>query len=47
MMIGGGADFGHGPFAWRVVQFDWMTVRFNGVNNSKNIRVSTGIVVRF
>jgi hypothetical protein len=41
MMIGGGADFGHGPFAWRVVQFDWMTVRFNGVNNSKNIRVST------
>jgi hypothetical protein len=47
MMIGGGADVGHGIFAWRVVQFDWMSMRFNGVTNNKNVRVSTGMVLRF
>ena len=46
-MIGGGADIGHGPFAWRIVQFDWMSVRFHGVSDNKNVRVSTGIVLRF
>jgi hypothetical protein len=45
--IGDGADVGHGPFAWRVAQFDWLTFRFQGQNSSKNIRVSTGIVFRF
>ncbi len=47
MMLGGGVDAGHGPFAWRVAQFDWMTVRFNGVTDKKNVRISTGIVLRF
>ena len=46
-MIGGGADVGHGMFAWRVIQFDWMSVRFHGVSDNKNVRVSTGIVLRF
>jgi len=46
-MIGGGADVGHGPFAWRVIQFDWMSVHFNGISDNKNIRVGTGIVLRF
>ena len=47
MMIGGGADVGHGTFAWRVAQFDWMSQRFNGVSDNKNIRIATGIVARF
>ena len=47
MMIGGGADVGHGTFAWRVAQFDWMSQRFNGVSDNKNIRITTGIVARF
>lgn len=46
-MIGGGADVGHGPFAWRVIQFDWMSARFNGFTDNKNVRVGTGIVLRF
>jgi hypothetical protein len=47
MMIGGGIDAGHGTIAWRVVQFDWMSVRFNGVSDNKNVRASTGVVFRF
>ncbi len=47
MMLGGGVDAGHGPIAWRVAQFDWMSVRFNGVTDKKNVRISTGLVVRF
>ncbi|HZP18211.1 MAG TPA: hypothetical protein VFB00_09615 [Terriglobales bacterium] len=47
MYLGGGVDAGHGPFAWRVAQFDWMTTRFSGVTDHNNVRFSTGIVVRF
>ena len=47
LMIGGGFDAGHGPFAWRIVQFDWMSTRFHGFTDNKNVRVSTGIVLRF
>ena len=47
MLLGGGIDAGHGPLAFRVVQFDWMTTRFSGFTDHKNVRVSTGLVVRF
>lgn len=47
MMFGGGIDAGHGPLAFRVAQFDWMTTRFNGFTDHKNVRVSSGIVIRF
>ena len=47
MMLGGGIDAGHGPLAFRVAQFDWMTTRFSGFTDRKNVRVSTGLVVRF
>jgi hypothetical protein len=47
MMLGGGIDAGHGPLAFRVAQFDWMTTRFSGFTDRKNVRVSTGLVLRF
>jgi hypothetical protein len=47
MMIGGGADVGHGIIVWRVVQFDWMETHFSGVSDNKNVRICTGLVVRF
>jgi hypothetical protein len=47
MYVGGGFDAGHGPIAWRVAQFDWMDLHFYGSNFSKNVRVSTGLVIRF
>jgi len=47
MYVGGGVDAGHGLIAWRVVQFDWLYDRFSGFSSSKNVRASTGLVVRF
>jgi hypothetical protein len=47
MMLGGGIDAGHGPPAFRVAQLDWMTTRFSGFTDRKNVRVSTGLVLRF
>ena len=47
MMFGGGIDAGHGPLAFRVAQFDWMTTHFNSFTDHKNVRVSSGIVIRF
>jgi hypothetical protein len=44
--FGGGADLGHGLLAWRVAQFDWMVTRFSGSTDRKNVRVSTGLVLR-
>jgi hypothetical protein len=46
-MLGGGLDVGHGHLAWRVVQADWMLTRFSGFTDKKNVRVSTGLVLRF
>lgn len=43
-IIGGGVDLGHGILAWRVAQVDWMS---KGIVNSTNIRISTGLVLRF
>jgi len=48
MMFGGGADAKlNRNFAVRVVQADWVYYRFSGTSSSKNLRLSTGIVVRF
>ena len=41
MMLGGGIDAGHGPLAFRVAQFDWMTTRYSGFTDRKNVRVSS------
>lgn len=47
MFLGGGIDAGHGPLAFRVVQFDWMITHFSGFTDHDNVRVSTGLVLRF
>jgi hypothetical protein len=46
-MVGGGLDVGHGHFAFRVIQADWMLTRFDGFTNKRNFRASTGLVLRF
>ena len=47
MMFGGGVDVGNKKFAVRAVQFDWLTLRFNGVSDHNNFRVTTGLMYRF
>jgi opacity protein-like surface antigen len=48
MAIGGGADAKVSPhFAVRLIQADWVYYRFSGVGESKNVRISTGLVFRF
>ena len=48
MFLGGGIDAGmkYG-LVFRVVQADWEILRFSGVTDRKNARVSAGIVLRF
>jgi len=47
MMFGGGVDVGNRKLAIRAVQFDWLTLRFSGVTDKNNMRVTTGILYRF
>jgi hypothetical protein len=47
MMFGGGVDAGSQKLAFRVLQFDWVTVRFNGISDKNNMRISTGVLFRF
>jgi hypothetical protein len=47
MMFGGGLDVGKHNLAFRLGQFDWMVTRFNGVSDKNNMRLSTGLVMRF
>jgi hypothetical protein len=47
MMFGGGVDLGDQKFAFRLAQVDWMMFHDNGVTSSKNVRVSTGLMLRF
>jgi hypothetical protein len=48
MMMGGGVDAKVTPhLAIRAVQADWVYYHFQGVGESKNVRISTGLVFRF
>jgi len=48
MMFGGGVDVKvNRALAVRLVQADWVSYRFSGVSENHNVRVSTGIVLRF
>ena len=48
MAMGGGLDANAGRhFAVRLVQADWLLFHSGGVTDKKNVRVSTGIVIRF
>jgi len=47
-MAGGGVDFNiNRALAFRAAQADWMLVHSNGQTSSKNMRFSTGIVLKF
>ncbi|HEY6370043.1 MAG TPA: outer membrane beta-barrel protein [Candidatus Sulfotelmatobacter sp.] len=48
LMAGGGVDFNiNRGLAFRAAQADWMLVHSNGSTSSKNLRISTGIVLKF
>ena len=48
LMAGGGVDFNiNRGIAFRAAQADWMLVHSNGSTSSKNLRISTGIVLKF
>lgn len=48
LMAGGGVDFNiNRALAFRAAQADWMLVHSNGQTSSKNMRFSTGIVLKF
>ncbi len=48
MLYGGGVDAKVSKmFAVRVFQADWVYYRFSGISQSSNVRVSTGVVLRF
>lgn len=48
MAMGGGVDAKLAPhFAVRLIQADWVYFRFQGQGFSNNVRVSTGLVIRF
>jgi hypothetical protein len=48
LMAGGGVDANlNRSFAFRVAQADWMLVHGSGGTSGKNLRISTGLVIRF
>ena len=48
MMFGGGVDLRAAQHvALRAVQFDWLSLRSNGVSDNNNMRISTGLVLRY
>ena len=48
LMAGGGVDFNiNRGLAFRAAQADWMLVHTNGSTSGKNLRISTGIVLKF
>ena len=48
MQVGGGLDIGlRKGIGLRLLQADWMSLRFSGHTDNKNARVSTGIVLKF
>jgi len=48
MLAGGGVDAKVAPhIAVRLAQFDWFYYHVQGLSESKNVRISTGIVFRF
>jgi hypothetical protein len=48
MLVGGGIDLGmRKGIGFRIVQADWLSTRFSGNTNNRNLRASTGIVIKF
>jgi hypothetical protein len=48
MMFGGGVDakISH-RLALRAIQFDWLSLRSNGFTDNNNMRISTGLLLRY
>jgi hypothetical protein len=46
-MLGAGYDAGRGKIPWRIAQFDRMVILGSGGTDAKNVRVSSGLVLRF
>jgi outer membrane protein with beta-barrel domain len=47
-MLGGGVDAKMGrSMAFRLIQFDWLSLHANGVSDNNNMRISTGLVLHF
>lgn len=48
MMFGGGVDVNATRhLGVRALQFDWLSMRSNGFSDNNNMRISTGLLVRF
>jgi hypothetical protein len=47
MMYGGGADIKMSKLLALRGQVDWVYLRVSGIGSNKNVRLSTGIVLRF
>jgi hypothetical protein len=48
MMAGGGIDIGmRKGFGFRIVQADWISTSFSGTTRNRNVRASTGLVIKF
>jgi hypothetical protein len=48
MMFGGGVDVkATKRVAFRAVQFDWLSLRSNGATDNNNMRISTGLLLRY
>ena len=48
MMFGGGVDVkASRHFALRAIQFDWLSLHSNGTSDNNNMRISTGLLIRY
>jgi outer membrane protein with beta-barrel domain len=48
MMFGGGVDVkATQHIALRAIQFDWLSLHSNGASDNNNMRISTGLLVRY
>jgi hypothetical protein len=48
MMFGGGVDVkATKRVAVRAIQFDWLSLRSNGFSDNNNMRISTGLLLRY
>jgi hypothetical protein len=48
MMFGGGVDVkASRRLAVRAIQFDWLSLHSNGVSDNNNMRISTGLLLRY
>ena len=48
LMLGGGLDIGmRKGFGFRIVQADWISTTFSGTTRNRNVRASTGLVIKF